>query len=577
MAHVPLVPIGNARSEVLDDRTYAEHRDKIGTLEATLRQRRAEVQAGWGEAYAARVRAKGKLTARERVLRLADPGTRIFEVGTFVNYGETFGDKGLTSPAAGVITAFVRIENRWCMVIANDNTVASGSWWPRTPEKIQRAQSMALRLRLPTIYLVDCSGLFLPEQSRSFPGLRGAGHIFKMNSLLSAHGVPQIAGVFGDCIAGGGYMPIISDRVYMTEQAYMVIAGAALIKGAKSQKLTSLDIGGPEVHVHQSGCADVRVPDDETLLACVRREVARLPSSGADYYRGGAGPVPPAYPSAELAGLLPVDHREGYDAMQVLARLVDQSLFWEVMPEVGEEIVCGIGRVGGLYAGFVINRQGLVGNPEHPEEQRPAAILYRGGIAKVAAFSRACNADGIPLVWLQDISGFDIGAEAERQGLLAYGSSLIYTNSTNETPMFTVLLRKASGAGYYAMSGLPYDPVVQLSTTIARLSVMEGRTLAIATYRTKLDDDFRIVTTDPEERRAIEEGMRSVEARIEKDMDPYVAARSQDTDEIVELGELRAWLEVLVEAAYQSIGYRRVKNPRIWSLHDLAEIAGGVR
>ena len=577
MAHVPLVPIGNARSEVLDDRTYAEHRDKIGALEATLRQRRAEVQAGWGEAYAARVRAKGKLTARERVLRLADPGTRIFEVGTFVNYGETFGDKGLTSPAAGVITAFVRIENRWCMVIANDNTVASGSWWPRTPEKIQRAQSMALRLRLPTIYLVDCSGLFLPEQSRSFPGLRGAGHIFKMNSLLSAHGVPQIAGVFGDCIAGGGYMPIISDRVYMTEQAYMVIAGAALIKGAKSQKLTSLDIGGPEVHVHQSGCADVRVPDDETLLACVRREVARLPSSGADYYRGGAGPVPPAYPSAELAGLLPVDHREGYDAMQVLARLVDQSLFWEVMPEVGEEIVCGIGRVGGLYAGFVINRQGLVGNPEHPEEQRPAAILYRGGIAKVAAFSRACNADGIPLVWLQDISGFDIGAEAERQGLLAYGSSLIYTNSTNETPMFTVLLRKASGAGYYAMSGLPYDPVVQLSTTIARLSVMEGRTLAIATYRTKLDDDFRIVTTDPEERRAIEEGMRSVEARIEKDMDPYVAARSQDTDEIVELGELRAWLEVLVEAAYQSIGYRRVKNPRIWSLHDLAEIAGGVR
>ena len=180
------------------------------------------------------------------------------------------------------------------MVIANDNTVASGAWWPRTPEKIQRAQMMALRLRLPTIYLVDCSGLFLPEQSKSFPGARGAGHIFKMNCLLSAHGVPQIAGVFGDCIAGGGYMPIISDRVYMTEQAYMVIAGAALIKGAKSQKITSLDIGGPEVHVHQSGCADVRVPDDETLLACIRRDVARLPSSGADFYRGDLGRDRPA-------------------------------------------------------------------------------------------------------------------------------------------------------------------------------------------------------------------------------------------------------------------------------------------
>ena len=575
MAHVPLIPIGKARAQVLDDRAFAENRDKLAAKEEVLRARRREVEGGWGPKYVDRVHAKGKLTSRERLARVMDPGTRAFEVGTFVNYGQTFDE--LTSPAAGVITAFARIEGRWCIVIANDNTVASGSWWPRTPEKIQRAQSIALRLKLPTVYLVDCSGLFLPEQSKSFPGLRGAGHIFKMNALLSASGVPQIAGVFGDCIAGGGYQPIISDRVYMTEQAYMVIAGAALIKGAKSQKLTSLDIGGPEVHVHASGCADVRVPDDETLLACVREEIRRLPTSAADYYRGGMGKTEPALPAHELAGILPVDHREGYDAMQVLARLCDQSLFWEVMPDIGEEIVCGVGRVGGLYAGFVINRQGLVGDPDHPDEQRPAAILYRGGIAKVAAFSRACNADGIPLVWLQDISGFDIGEQAERQGLLAYGSSLIYTNSTNDVPMFTVLLRKASGAGYYAMSGLPYDPVVQLSTTLSRLSVMEGRTLAIATYNTKLDDDFRIVAKDDAERKQIEDGMRSVEARIEKDMDPFVAARQQDTDEIVELGELRPWLEVLIESAYQSIGHRRIKNPRIWSLHDLAEIAGGVR
>ncbi len=573
MAHVPLRPIGtgerppeNARSE-----------KRLAALEGTLRQRRDEVRAGWGEGYADRVRKKGKLTTRDRLARLADPGTTPFEIGTFVNYGETFGDKHLTSPGAGVVTAFTRVEGRWCMVIANDNTVASGSWWPRSPEKIERAQMMALRLRLPTLYLVDCSGLFLPEQSRSFPGARGAGHIFKMNSLLSDAGVPQIAGVFGDCIAGGGYMPIISDRVYMTEQAYMVIAGAALIKGAKSQHLTSLGIGGPEVHVHQSGCADVRVPDDETLLDCIRRDVTRLPTSGAPFYRGDAGPLEPAFPPADLAKLLPVDHREGYDAMEVLSRLTDQSLFWECMPHMGDEIVCGVGKVAGLYAGFVINRQGLVRDADHPDEQRPAAILYRQGIAKVAAFSRACNADGIPLIWLQDISGFDIGTEAERQGLLAYGSSLIYTNSTNQVPMFTVLLRKASGAGYYAMAGLPYDPVVQLSTAISRLSVMEGRTLAIATYNTKLDDEFRIATTDDEERAEIEAGMRSVEQRIEKDMDPYVAARQLDTDEIVELASLRAWLEVFVEASYQGVGYRRVKNPRIWSLHDLAEIGGGVR
>lgn len=576
MAHVPLVPIGDPLARVADARVADEHRAALAALEERLRMRRAEVHAGWGPAYVERVHKKGKLTARERLARLIDPGTQAFEVGTFVNYGEVFpGDQ--RSPAAGVVCAFARVEGRWCMVIANDNTVASGAWWPRTPEKIQRAQTMALRLRLPTIYLVDCSGLFLPEQSRSFPGAAGAGHIFKMNSLLSASGVPQLAGVFGDCIAGGGYMPIISDRVYMTEQAYMVIAGAALIKGAKSQKITSLDIGGPEVHVHQSGCADVRVPDDETLLACLRREVARLPSSGADFYRGDLAAIPPRLPARELTGILPTDHRESYDAHQVLARLVDQSLFWEVMPEVGEEMICGVGRVGGLWTGFVINRQGLVGDPARPGARRPAGILYRGGIAKISAFSRACNDDGIPLVWLQDISGFDIGREAERNGLLAYGSSLIYTNSTNQVPMFTVLLRKASGAGYYAMAGLPYDPVVQLSTCLSRLSVMEGRTLAIAAYNTKLDDDFQIVATDPAERARIEAGMKEVEQRIERDMDPFVAARQMDTDEIVEIGALRSWLEVLIEASYQTCGYRRVKNPRIWSLHDLRELVGGLR
>lgn len=577
MVHVPLTPIGRARASFCDDTTFESNLSSLSAREEQLRERRAEVQAGWGEKYVGRVHAKGKMTARERLDSVKDPGSRTFEVGTFVGYGLEYGDKGLKSPGAGVVTAFAQVHGRWCMVIANDNTVASGSWWPMTPEKIQRAQQMALRLRLPTIYLVDCSGLFLPEQSRSFPGAKGAGHIFKMNSLLSAHGVPQLAGVFGDCIAGGGYMPIISDRVYMTEQAYMVIAGAALIKGAKSQKMTSLGIGGPEVHVHQSRCADVRVPDDSTLLSCLRDEVARLPSSGADYYRGDAGPVDPGFPAQELSGLMPSDHREAYDVSEVLARLCDQSMFWEVMAGSGEEMICGVGRVGGLYTGFIANRQGLVGNPDDPGAKRPASILYKAGIAKISAFSRACNADGIPIVWLQDIAGFDIGAEAERQGLLSYGSNLIYTNSTNDTPMFTVLLRKASGAGYYAMAGMPYDPVVQLSTTLSRQSVMEGRTLAIATYNTKLDDEFEIISQDPDERGAIEKGMASVEKRIEADMDPFVAARQMDTDEIVEFGELRSYISMLVEASYQSTGYRRIKNPRIWSLHDLAVLTEGLR
>jgi acetyl-CoA carboxylase carboxyltransferase component len=571
MAHVPLSPIGSSRDAFLDAATFDKNRAAMRAKEQVLEERRARVASGWGSEYVARVHDKKKLTARERVERLKDPGSPVREVGTFVNFERKFGK--LESPGAGVITAFVRVEERWTMVIANDNTVASGSWWPRTPEKIERAQEMALRLRLPVVYLVDCSGLYLPEQSQSFPGRTGAGHIFKKNSELSAAGVPQIAGVFGDCIAGGGYMPIISDRVYMTEGAYMVIAGAALIKGAKSLHLSSLDIGGPEVHVHQSGCADVRVPDDETALAMIRAEVKKLPTSGAAFHRHGADACDPHHPSDELVGVFPSDYRMTYPSEEVVARLVDHSLFWEILPERGREMIVGVGRVAGLYMGFVANRQGLMDDPEHHGHKKPLGILYKEGIAKVAAFSRACNDDGIPIVWLQDISGFDIGVEAEKLGLLGYGSSLIYTNSTNTVPMFTVLLRKASGAGYYALAGMPYEPVVQLSTTISRLSVMEGRTLAIAAFNTKLDDDFEIATKDPAEKKKIEDGMRDTEARIEGDMDPYKAAAQMDTDDVVACGELRGWLEAFAEMSYQTLGYRRVKNPRIWSLHDIAALS----
>ena len=574
MAKVILHPLGTPLEKAVDPTDARRNAEHLAELESRLDDKRGEIRQGWGEKYVERVHAKGKLTTWERVERLKDAGSEIFPVGTLVNYGLTFGPDERTSPGAGVVTAFVRVHGRLTMVIANDNTVASGSWWPRTPEKIERAQEMALRLRLPVLYLIDCSGLYLPEQSHTFPGRTGAGAIFKMNSLLSSAGVPQIAGVFGDCIAGGGYMPIISDIVYMTESAYMVIAGAALVKGGKSQQITSLDIGGPDVHVHLSNCADHRVPDDETCLELIRRQVAVLPTSAAPYYRRGVEPAPPAFAAEETSSLMPVDHRHAYDLRQLLARLLDDGLFREVAPGVGQEMVCGVGRIGGLWAGVIANNPELTEHPVLRSERRPGSILYRDGIAKISQFSRCCNDDGIPIVWLHDISGFDIGIEAEKRGLLGYGSSLIYTNSTNTVPMFTVLLRKASGAGYYAMAGMPYEPVVQLATPISRLAVMEGRTLAIGAFNTKLDDSFNIVASSDEERERIRRGMEEVEARITADMDPVKAARQMDVDEVVRLDEIRAYLEVLVEAAYQGYGYRRVKNPRIWSLHDIAVLGG---
>jgi acetyl-CoA carboxylase carboxyltransferase component/biotin carboxyl carrier protein len=568
MARLTLAPVGADLDQVLSPDERARHLAHTASLDADLAAKKAEVRAGWGPKAADRVREKGKRTTWERIDRLKDPGAPAFEVGTLVNWGRAFAGSSRQAPGAGVVTCFTRVHDRWVMVIANENTVASGAWWPNTPEKIERAQQMALDLRLPVIYLVDCSGLFLPEQSRSFAGLTGAGHIFQKNAALADAGVPQLAAVFGDCIAGGGYMPIISDRVVMTEGAYMVIAGAALIRGAKSQKLTSLDIGGPEVHVHLSGCADLRVPDDDAAVAQLRAEVAKLPSSAADFYRHGEEPGAPRFAPEELSALFPPDFRQGYEVEQLIARLVDRSLFHEVLPHVGREMITGMARISGLWVGIVANRQGLVEEPGIG--RRPGGALYREGIAKISTFVRTCDDDGIPVIWLQDISGFDIGVEAERQGLLGYGSNLIYGNATRRSPIFTVLLRKASGAGYYAMAGLPYQPVIQLSTPLTRLAVMEGRTLAIATFNSKLDDDFEIASTDPAEREAITRGMAETAARIEADMDPVASASRMDTDEIVPLGELRAWLTCLVECAWQATGYRRTKNPRIWGLHEVA-------
>lgn len=572
MAKVILNPIGGL---VEHDAQFEAQTIQNQTLAKQLQERRDHIRLGWGESYQDRVRKKGKLTVWERVSELADDPAGILPIHTFVNDGLLFGDEQdkRTSPAAGVITAFVKIHQRWCMVIANDNTVASGSWWPKTPEKIIRAQEIALKLKIPVVYLVDCSGLFLPEQSKSFPGQLGAGHIFKKNAELSAQGVPQIAGVMGDCIAGGGYMPIISDKVYMTEQAYMVIAGAALIQGAKSQNLSSLDIGGAHVHVHMSNCADFRVPDDVTCIARLRAEIATMSSSAVDYYRNTASADEPHYEQQELLGIVPKDNRSVYDIRQVIARLVDNSLFWEVLPHVGQEVIVGIAKISGLYVGIAANVQALAPHPHQPGVSRPGGILYREGVAKLSTFSRLCNDDGIPLLWLQDVSGFDVGLEAEKQGLLGYGSNLIYTNSTNQTPMMTVLLRKASGAGYYAMAGLPYDPVIQLATPLTRLAVMEGRTLAIGAYNSKLDANFAIMTQDPKERANIEAGMKAVAERIEQDMNPYKAASQMDVDELVQLDEIRAYAICVLEAAYQSQGVRRIKNPRIWSLHDLEVIS----
>jgi len=545
---------------------------KMKIIDQQLDSLRRYTYKGWGNTYLKKVHKKSRYTSWERIKYLSDNVNDILPFGTFVNELNVFhtGNKIKMSSSAGVITVITRVHKLLVVVISNDNTVASGSWWPNTPQKIIKMQEIALHLCIPTIYLVDCSGLFLPEQRRTFSGKYGAGKIFKMNSLLSNKGVPQIAGVMGDCIAGGGYMPIISDKVYITESAYMVIAGGALIRGSKGQNIKSTDIGGPSTHVHQSHCADYRVPDDISCLNAIRQEISTLSTSGIGFYKQSNIAYEPLYSTLDLSVLLPMDYKVPYDILSVISRILDNSLFFQVMEHYGKEIITGIGNIGGLYVGLIANTQGLI---TEQNTQKLGGVLYQEGVSKMSIFSRTCNDDGIPIIWLQDVSGFDVGKRAEDIGLLSYGSNLIYTNSNNTVPMFTILLRKASGAGYYAMCGMPYDPIVQLCLPCSRLSVMDGKTLAIGTFRTKLDHNFNIRTKNTVERNLIKSQINSLEKKIERDMYPYLSANTLDVDEIIKAVEIRKYLLYLVEASYQSHNIRRVKNSRIWSLHDLQSIS----
>ena len=355
MPKLILQPIGEALN--YEDPLYKKNIEFIQKKEQELISYRKNIHDGWGYEYQQRVKNKKKLTAHERIYALVDDANEILYFNTFTNFGYEFSEDKKTSPNAGVISALAKVNNRWVVIIANDNTVASGSWWPNTPQKIIRAQEFALKTGIAVVYLVDCSGLFLPKQADAYPGKYGAGHIFKMNSLLSQRGIPQIAGVCGDCIAGGGYMPIISDKVFMTNQAYMVIAGAALISQAKSQNISSHDIGGSHVHVNISNCADEQVIDDEAMISRIKEEVNKLPQSANCYYRGNFFASLPKYSVDELDGLLPFSPKESYEIEQVIARLVDDSLFYEYEKEQGKEVICGLAKISGLWVGILANNK----------------------------------------------------------------------------------------------------------------------------------------------------------------------------------------------------------------------------
>ena len=550
-----LTPIG---SDISAD---AGNGDEIRAIEKEIASDLERIATERPAAVIDRIAKRGRLTAQCRVERLCDNGSQIWYLGEYQGFERA--PKDQHKPwRLGVICAIGEIKGRRAAIIANDNTITAGAWHPGTPEKIQRAQKLALRLGLPVFYLVECAGLYLPDQDKSFAGATGAGAIFELQAQLNRAGLLQVAAVFGDCIAGGGYMPLLADKIVMTEQSTICIGGNALNASSKGSQGDRL--GGPDIHVHISGCAEERVMDDNAAIEKLREWAGLMPSPADEYYRM-AESIDSPYPIDDLYKLIPTDISRSYSISQVIARLVDGGQVQVLHKDTGNEVFTALALIDGLAVVLIAN------NPEQSESYddhttHAGSILYKESIIKMRQVCEDAREDGIPVIWLQDVAGFDIGYEAERQGLLKYGAMMLRELSSDQRddpPHLCILLRKASGAGYYAMKGAPFHPAWIAATALTHLEVMAPETLADTLYHKKLQALDNSPQSDTK-RAAIETARSELIARQSEASKPQSAAIRGDVDCIVPLDELRNLMITFVHSAYQSTIHHR-KPQRLWS------------
>ncbi|MBW3598625.1 MAG: acyl-CoA carboxylase subunit beta [Planctomycetes bacterium] len=438
---------------------------EIGAQEEQIRQ-------GGGEKAAARQHEKGRLTARERIATLIDPGSAPLEIGLWAAF-EMYPEWG-GAPSAGVVTVIGHVAGRRHMIIANDATVKAGAFFPATAKKVLRAQKIAFANRLPLMYLVDSAGVFLPLQEDVFPDEDDFGRIFRNNAVLSAAGVSQIAAIMGNCVAGGGYLPVLCDKTLMTEGSGLYLAGPALVKSAIGQEVSSEELGGAEMHAAVSGTIDFRESDDEACLKRIRRLAAAGRPDSAEppppFHRAAASP--PSRPAEDLYGLVDPDPRRDYEVRDVLACILDGDSFEEYKPEFGQTLVCGVGRIGGFPVGVIANQHHRVTTAEGRFEF--GGVVYVESAEKAARFVMDCNQNWLPLVFLQDVNGFMVGRESERSGIIKAGAKLVSAVSNSRVPKITVLIGGSFGAGNYALCGKAFDPRFIFAWPHARCAVMGG-------------------------------------------------------------------------------------------------------
>ena len=515
---------------------------RLRALTAEYEDLAARLREGGGAARVARMHERGQLAPRERIERLLDREAPWFEIGLLVAYDQYDGQ----APGAGVITGIGVIAGREAVVVANDSTVKAGSWWPETIRKILRAQEVAMRQRIPIVYLVDSAGVNLPYQGGVFPGQYGAARIFYYNSIMRRYlHVPQISAVMGSCIAGGAYLPALSDVIFMVDgTSFMGLGGPNLVKGATGQRIDAETLGGATTHTELSAVAHYKAATDAECLEQIRDYVARLPErpSSAQALRGASAP---SRPVAELYDILPHDHRLSYDMRHVLECLIDGGAIAEFQPHHAAEVICGHARIEGRAVAVIANQRGLIrGRPG--EKPRFGGIIYTGSADKVAYFIETAGRERIPILFVQDVSGFMVGPEAEHSGIIRAGARWVEAMATAPVAKIVLTVNHASGAGYYAMAGQGFDPDFIVSWPTGRMAVMEGESAVMAVHGPEIDQAQKEKRPLPPPVQASVDSMR---ADYEHQLDARHAAARGFVDAIVTPEETRRTLAFLLGIA----------------------------
>ena len=517
----------------------------LADMVSQVRNEEEKIREGGGPKAIESQHGKGRLTARERINLLVDAGT-FFELGSFAAYGmyEEWGG----APAAGVVTGLGRIHTRLVMIIANDATVKAGAFFPMTSKKVIRAQNMAIENRIPTVYLVDSAGVFLPLQEDVFPDTDDFGRVFRNNAVMSAMGIAQIAAIMGMCVAGGGYLPVMCDHVLMTEGSGLFLAGPALVQAAIGQKVSAEELGGAAMHSAISGTVDFREPNDEACMARIRSIIEKW-----GYRRQSPWdrkkPQDPALAAEEIYGIYDSSPARPYDTKEIIARIVDGSRFDEYKAEYGKTLICGYARIGGFAVGIVANQKLHAQATDHEGHKRIefGGVIYTESAEKAARFIMDCNQNLIPLVFFHDVNGFMVGRDAEWTGIIKAGAKMVNAVSNSVVPKITVIVGGSFGAGHYAMCGKAYDPRFVFAWPTARYAVMSGDAAAGTLVEIKIRQLERGGKKLSEDEK--KELYESVKRTYDEQTDPRYGAARLWIDKIIDPSETREAITQALEAA----------------------------